>query len=91
MRSRETYCLVRTGTAPSLERFSRALASLGFRTFESEYDFPFTAMTHAVFMTTTAIWGDGSRKAVQTYAGYADYEAKTTREIPVVILAPSAD
>jgi len=26
--------------------------------------------------------------AVQIYAGYADYQAKTSREIPVVILAP---
>jgi hypothetical protein len=68
VQSRQTYCLVRTGTPPSLERFSRALAGLRFGTFESKYDFPFTALTHAEFITTTAVWGDGSTKAVETYA-----------------------
>jgi len=29
--------------------------------------------------------------AAQMYPGYDDYKAKTTREIPVVILTPSAD
>ena len=28
--------------------------------------------------------------AVQMYSGYDDYQAKTSREIPVVILAPAA-
>ena len=68
VRSRETYCLVRTGTLSSLERFSRALAGLGFGTFQSNYDFPFTAQTHGLFITTSALWGNGSRKAVETYA-----------------------
>ena len=31
------------------------------------------------------------QQAVQMYPGYAGYQAKTTREIPVVILAPQAN
>lgn len=68
VRSRQTYCLVRTGTLSSLERFSRALAGLGFRSFEPKYNFPFSAQTHGLYVTTTAVWGDGSRKTVETYA-----------------------
>jgi hypothetical protein len=40
------------------------LARLGF---EAKYDSPFTFTTHGDFLTTTAIWGDGRRKAVETY------------------------
>ena len=65
--SRRTYCLVREGRAPSLTRLSRALASLGFSKFLSEYDYAFIGKTHGLSLTTTAVWGDKSSKAVESY------------------------
>ena len=65
--SRTTYCLVREGTPGSFGRFSRALTRLRFATFEPAYEYPFSGATHGVTLTTTASWGDGSHKAVETY------------------------
>jgi hypothetical protein len=66
--SRTTYCLVREGNAPvSLTRLSRGLKALGFARFRRQYDYPFTASTHGVYLTTTAVWGDRSRVSVETF------------------------
>jgi hypothetical protein len=66
--SRTTYCLVREGHAhDSLTRLSRALKTLGFAQFRRQYDHPFSAVTHGAYLTTTAVWGDGTRMSVQTY------------------------
>jgi hypothetical protein len=67
--SRETYCLVREGRSPSLSRLSRAIEALGFTTFDAKYDYPFTSTTHGVFLTTEAVWGNGTKRAVETYSG----------------------
>jgi Leucine Rich Repeat (LRR) protein len=65
--SRTTYCLVREGTPGSLTRLSRELKALRFASFEPKYDYPFSGVTHGVYLTTTAAWGDRSRKSVETY------------------------
>jgi len=66
-KSRRTYCFVREGTPGSFARFSRELKRLGFARFEPKYDYPFSAATHGVYLTTTAAWGDKSRNSVETY------------------------
>lgn len=65
--SRETYCLVREGMAGSLGRLSRELKTLRFVSFEPKYDYPFSGVTHGAYLTTTAVWGNRSRKSVETY------------------------
>jgi len=65
--SRKTYCLVREGQPGSLGQLSRGLQALGFRSFRRKYDYPFSAVTHGVYVTTTAVWGDRSQKSVETY------------------------
>ena len=79
--SRNTYCLVREGAAPSLLRLSRALASLGFAKLDPEYNFPFTGMTHGAFLTTEAVWGDRSKKSLRTYARQGPIEAWTAQQL----------
>jgi hypothetical protein len=86
-KSRDTYCLVREGNAPSLLRLSRALASLGFAKLDSDYDFPFTGMTHGTYLTTEAVWGDGAKKSVRTYAGQGPLEAWTAQQLFLGLLA----
>lgn len=67
-KSRRTYCLVREGAPGSLARLSRALKALRYAKFDSTYDYPFTATTHGPYLTTTAVWGDGAKHSVETYA-----------------------
>ena len=67
-RSRRTYCLVREGTSGSLARLSRGLKTLGYANFDSKYDYQFTHTTHGTLLTTTAVWGDGAKQSVETYA-----------------------
>lgn len=80
-KSRDTYCLVREGNAPPLLRLSRALGPLGLAKFQKEYDFPFTGMTHGVFLTTEAVWGDGTKRSVQTYARQGPIEVWTAQQL----------
>jgi hypothetical protein len=86
-KSDKTYCLVREGTTPSLLRLSRGLTSLGFARLEPDYDFPFTGMTHGVFLTTEAAWGDGTRTAVRTYARQGPLEAWYAQQLFLGLLA----
>jgi hypothetical protein len=67
VKSRRTYCFVREGTPGSFARFSRELKRLGFVRFEPKYDYPFSGVTHGVYLTTTATWGNKSRSSVETY------------------------
>ncbi|MBV9928511.1 MAG: hypothetical protein JOZ96_26075 [Acidobacteria bacterium] len=86
-KSRATYCLVREGAAPPLLRLSRALGSLGFARLQAEYDFPFTGSTHGTFLTTEAVWGDGAKNSVRTYAGQGPLEAWTAQQLFLSLLA----
>jgi hypothetical protein len=79
--SRDTYCLVREGRAPSLQRLSRSLRSLGFTELKADYDFPFTGMTHGVFLITEAVWGDGTTKSVRTYARQGPIEVWNAQQV----------
>jgi hypothetical protein len=65
--SRRTYCLRREGRPPSLARVSRALTAVGFTSLKPSYDFPFTGATHGSTVTTTAAWGDGTRRTLRTF------------------------
>jgi len=65
--SRQTYCLVREGTTLTIGRFSRSLKALGAAKFLAEYDYPFSATTHGSYLTTSVVWGDGTKMSVQTY------------------------
>jgi hypothetical protein len=85
-KSRDTYCLVREGTAPPLLRLSRALGALGFARLNSNYDFPYTGMTHGAYLTTEAIWGDGTKTSVRTYARQAPLEAWTAQQLFLSLL-----
>ena len=66
--SRQTRCLVREGATYTLGKFSRALTRLGFNKFSPKYDQQFTFTTHGLDLTTTVVWGDGTKTAVETYA-----------------------
>ena len=79
--SRETYCLVREGTSPSLSRLSRGLSRLGFTTFRPRYDYPFGGATHGPFLTTAAVWGDGSGMSVETYSGQGPVEVWSAQQL----------
>jgi hypothetical protein len=80
-KSRNTYCLVREGVAPSLMRLSRALESLGYAKLSPEYNFPFTFMTHGLFLTTQAVWGDGTATSVRTYARQGPTQAWSAQQM----------
>jgi hypothetical protein len=86
-KSRNTYCLVREGSAPSLMRLSRGLGSLGFARLKPDYDFPFTGMTHGVFLTTEAVWGDGTKTSVRTYARQGPIDAWNAQQLFLGLLA----
>jgi len=81
VQSRETYCLVREGTPPPLVRLSRGLKALGFVTFQADYDFPFTGSTHGVYLTTAAVWGDGTKRSVRTYSRQGPIEVWSAQEL----------
>lgn len=86
-KSRDTYCLVREGAAPPLLRLSRALGSLGFAKLHPDYNFPFTGMTHGSYLTTEAVWGDGAKTSVQTYARQGPIEAWSAQQLFLGLLA----
>lgn len=86
-KSRTTYCLVREGTPGWFVRFSRELKRLGFGSFEREYDYPFTGVTHGVYLTTTATWGNGSRTSVQTYNRQGPREVWMAQQLFLGLLA----
>jgi hypothetical protein len=79
--SRRTYCLVREGTPGSLGRLSRALRALGFAKFRPAYDYPSGSHTHDIFLTTTAEWGDGVTKAVETYGRQGPLEVWMAQQL----------
>ena len=80
--SRKTYCLVRQGTPWSLDRLSRGLRQLRFSTFGPEYDYPAgNSVTHATYVTTTAEWGDGSKRTVKTYGRQGPLEVWMAQQL----------
>ncbi len=86
-KSRDTYCLVREGAAPPLLRLSRALSALGFARLQPEYDSPSNGMTHGGFLTTEAVWGDGAKVSVRTYARQGPVEVWTAQQLFLGLLA----
>jgi len=86
-KSRDTYCLVREGTAPPLLRLSRALQATGFTRLNPDYNFPYSGTTDGSFLTTEAVWGDGTKKSVQTYGGQGPIEAWTAQHLFLSLLA----
>jgi hypothetical protein len=86
-RSRNTYCLVREGTPPSLARLSRILGRLGFKTFRPQYDYPFGSVTHGVYLTTGVVWGDGSTMSVETYSGQGPIEVWSAQQLFLGLLS----
>jgi hypothetical protein len=86
-RSRNTYCLVREGTSPSLARLSRGLGRLGFKAFRPQYDYPFGFVTHGVYLTTAAVWGDGSSMSVETYSGQGPIEVWSAQQLFLGLLS----
>jgi hypothetical protein len=85
-KSRATYCLVCEGAAPPLLRLSRALSSLGFAGLRPVYDSPFTDTTHGEFLTTEAVWGDGAKTSVRTYARQGTIEVWTAQQLFLSLL-----
>jgi hypothetical protein len=85
--SRRTYCLVREGTPGSFVRLSRELKALRFASFEPEYEYPFSAATHGVYVTTTAAWGDGTESSVQTYNRQGPREVWVAQQLFLGLLA----
>jgi hypothetical protein len=88
--SRNTYCLVREGTPPSLARLSRGLKVLGFTTFRAQYDYPVGAATHGAYLTTAAVWGDGSRVSVETYSGQGPIEVWSAQQLFLGLLSEAS-
>ncbi len=88
--SRETYCLVREGTPPPLFRLSRGLKALGFMNFQAQYDFPFTSATHGVFLTTEAVWGDDTKRSVETYSRQGPIEVWSAQQLFLGLLSEVA-
>lgn len=78
---------MREGTVGSLGRLSRALTALGFRNFDESYDYPAGGRTHDVFLTTTAGWGDGSTKTVQTYGRQGPREVWMAQQLFLGLLS----
>ena len=86
-RSRETYCLVREGSSPSLSRLSRGLRRLGFTTFRTRYDYASGAATHGEYLTTAAVWGDGSGTSVETYSRRGPVEVWSAQQLFLGLLS----
>ena len=88
--SRKTYCLVREGTPGSLIRLSRELKALRFASFEPKYDYPFSVVTHGGYLTTTAAWGDRSRKSVETYNRQGPRDVWAAQQLFLGLLAEAS-
>jgi hypothetical protein len=73
--------LVREGKGSSLDRFSRALAQMHYRSFQKEYSYPFTFTTDGVVIRTTVWWGDGSLHTVETYNRQGPIEVWIAQEL----------
>ena len=86
-KSRKTYCLVREGTPGSLARLSRELRRLRFASFAPKYDYPFSATTHGVYLTTMAAWGDRSQSSVETYDRQGPREVWLAQQLFLGLLA----
>jgi hypothetical protein len=78
---RDTYCLVREGKGSRLDRFSRALTQMHYRSFQKEYSYLFPIATHGVFIRTTVWWGDGSMHTVETYNRQGPIEVWIAQEL----------
>jgi hypothetical protein len=65
--SRRTYCLRKEGTPASLERLARGLTAVGFAKLKPSYHYAHGGVTHGATVTTTAVWGDGTRRSLETY------------------------
>jgi hypothetical protein len=89
--SRETYCLVReSASLLSLERFSRGLGALDFIHLGATYDYPFSGATHGLYLTTTAVWGDGVKKSVRTYSREGPLRAWESQQLFLGLLSDTS-
>jgi hypothetical protein len=79
--SREAYCLVKDGRAPSLDRLGRAFKRIAFEKLASEYSYPFTFTTHQAYVTTTVWYGDGHSQQLETYGGQSPIEAYIVEQL----------
>jgi len=89
-RSRKTYCLVRDGTPGPFGRLSRELKTLRFASFSPKYDYPFSAATHGVYLTTTAVWGDRSQRSVETYDRQGPREVWLAQQLFLGLIAEAS-
>jgi len=89
-KSRRTYCFVREGTPGSLARFSRELTRLGFGRFEPKYDYPFSGVTHGVYLTTSVTWGNRSQKSVETFNRQGPREVWMAQQFFLGLLADAS-
>jgi hypothetical protein len=89
-KSRRTYCFVREGTPGSLARFSRELKKLNFARSEPKYDYLFSGVTHGVYLTPTATWGNKSRISVETYNRQGPREVWTAQQLFLGLLAEAS-
>ncbi len=65
------YCLKREGSAPPLDRVSRALRRLTFESAGPRYDSPGGVSDHEEYLRTAITWGSGSSQVVRRSAGQA--------------------
>jgi hypothetical protein len=63
------------------------LKALGFRSFRAKYDFPFTGVTHGVYLTTAATWGNGATQSVETYSGQGPLEVWSAQQLFMGLLS----
>ena len=80
-KTRKTYCLVREGAPLAFARVSRALKLAGFWQLGSDYDVPFTGVTHGVYLTTEAVLGDGTKRSVRTYSRQGPLSAWVSQQL----------
>lgn len=86
---RDTYCLIREGKGFSLDRFSRALTQMHYRSLQKEYSYPFTFATEGVVIRTTVWWGDGSMQTVETYDRQGPIEVWIAQELFMALIKNS--
>jgi hypothetical protein len=66
------------------------LKKLSFARFNPKYDYPFSGVTHGVYVTTTATWGNKSRTSVETYNRQGPREVWTAQQLFLGLLAEAS-
>jgi hypothetical protein len=79
--------LVREGKGYGLDRFSRALTRLGYKSFDREYPRRFLLSTAGPLRIKSSVWyGDGSMHTVETYDHQAPLEVNMAQELFLTLL-----